>query len=73
MPGTGTGCACLGHAWAVLSSVVLGPAQRARPSWKTIVRITHGLPVTRVGKGQEKNSYPCTDMSKLVGKIFSHG
>jgi len=34
--GTGTGCACLGCAWVVVSSVVSGPAECARPSWKTI-------------------------------------
>jgi hypothetical protein len=27
----------------------------------------------RMGKGLGKNSYPCMDMGKLVGKIFPHG
>jgi len=31
------------------------------------------LPVTRVGKGMRKNSYPYTGMVKLADKIFSRG
>jgi hypothetical protein len=27
------------------------------------------VPVTRMGKGIEKNSYPCMGMGKLIGKI----
>jgi hypothetical protein len=29
------------------------------------------VPVTRMGKGMGKNSYPCMGMGKLTGKIFS--
>jgi hypothetical protein len=31
------------------------------------------VPVTRMGKGMGKNSYPCMGMGKLAGKIFSRG
>jgi hypothetical protein len=29
------------------------------------------VPVTRIGKGMGKNSYPCMGIDKLTGKIFS--
>jgi hypothetical protein len=35
------------------------------------VRITMGYPLPRMGKGMGKNSYPCTGIGKLTGKIFS--
>jgi len=31
------------------------------------------VPVSRMGKGMRKNSYPRMDMGKLVIKIFSRG
>jgi hypothetical protein len=37
VPGTGTQAVGPGHAWAVLSRVVPGLAQRAWPVWKTLV------------------------------------
>ena len=36
VPGTGTQAAGPGRAWAVLSRVVPGPADHARPIWKTL-------------------------------------
>jgi len=40
---------------------------------KIMDKDTHGLPVTRMGKGMVKNFYPCASMGKLTGKIFFHG
>jgi hypothetical protein len=31
------------------------------------------VPVTHMGKGMRKNSYPCMGMDKLTDKIFSRG